>query len=220
MAATFILRCLLPPFATAVLTACIGIGLGLAASVARTVWGASGVTQRSGYASAMLLHAVWNLSATLDVLLRRSTSSAACRCSNRVPSPYCASLLKRREGDTIRRQLTAYADHGWFTYLGAMLASVPDRRRAKHWAHAWIGDRGERAMEAFAGSRASDLPLLRQRMTRAGSSAARRREPRAGERYWRPSQPIVRPFTAAAHTPTPGRWRRQVQRPRLPLLNG
>ena len=82
-----------------------------------------------------------------------------------------------------------------------MLASVPARRQAKQWAHAWIGERGERAMEAFQ-SQASDLALLRQRMTRQAA------EPDAVIREQELLEAIAAhraELLAAAHTPTLGR---------------
>lgn len=198
LGATFILRCLMAPFAHPLFTACIGIGLGLAASVARTVWGKIGYGLL-GYACAMLLHAVWNLSATLDAYFE---VYLIVQVPLFIGFLALLFLLKRREGETIRRQLTAYADHGWFTYPEvAMLASLPARRQAKQWAHAWIGERGERAMEAFQ-SQASDLALLRQRMTKQAAEAdavIRERELLEAIAAHRAE------LLAAAHTPTLGR---------------
>ncbi|HMT31442.1 MAG: PrsW family intramembrane metalloprotease [Actinomycetales bacterium] len=198
LGATFILRCLMAPFAHPLFTACIGIGLGLAASVARTVWGKLGYGLL-GYACAMLLHAVWNLSATLDAYFE---VYLLVQVPLFIGFLTLLFLLKRREGDTIRRQLTAYADHGWFTYPEvAMLSSVPTRRQARHWAHAWIGPRGEAAMEAFQ-REASDLALLRQRMTRRAAEAdavERERELLTSIAAHRAD------LLAAAHTPTLGR---------------
>lgn len=64
----FFLRCLMGPFAHPLFTACTGIGIGLAVTVARSALGrvAFGLV---GLACAMVLHGIWNLSAALGTYL-------------------------------------------------------------------------------------------------------------------------------------------------------
>ena len=81
--AVLILRGVLSPFAHPLFTSMTGIGCGLAA-VSRSA-PARVLYVLVGYALAVVLHALWNSSATLSAAARRSwgsTSSSWCRCSS------------------------------------------------------------------------------------------------------------------------------------------
>lgn len=65
----FFLRCLMGPFAHPLFTACTGIGIGLAATVARSA-AARIAYGTAGLVAAMGLHAIWNLSASVGAYLQ------------------------------------------------------------------------------------------------------------------------------------------------------
>ncbi len=156
----FILRCLVGPFAHPLFTACTGIGLGLAASVARSVPARIGFGL-GGYAVAMLLHGVWNLSASVGSYWK---VYAAFQVPIFVGFLVLVVVLRNREAGLIRRYLSQYADAGWLTHPEvAMLASLPARRQARAWARSIGGPTAVRSMRAFQDS-AADLALLRARM--------------------------------------------------------
>lgn len=166
----FFLRCLMGPFAHPLFTACTGIGIGLAVTLARSVAGrvAYGV---AGLAAAMALHAIWNLSAALGNYLQ---VYLAFQMPVFAVFLVLLVLLRQHEQGAVRRYLSQYADAGWFTRAEVeMLASMANRRSARAWARGHGGRTALRSMRAFQDS-ASDLALLRSRIVRgsAGPGAA------------------------------------------------
>ncbi len=166
----FFLRCLMGPFAHPLFTACTGIGIGLAATVARSA--AARIAYGTvGLVVAMALHAIWNLSASvgayLQVYLAFQMPIFAVFLVGLV-------LLRQREAGLVRRYLSQYADAGWFTRAEVeMLSSMGQRRSARAWARGLGGRAAVRSMRAFQDS-ASDLALLRARIVRGSA------EPGAG----------------------------------------
>lgn len=165
--AVFILRCVMAPFAHPLFTACTGIGLGLAASVARSVPARVGFAL-GGFGCAVLLHAIWNLSAAMGEF-------EAVYLAFQVPVflGFVALVvtMRIREAGLIRRFLSQYADAGWLTHHEVgMLASVPARRSARAWARANGGAAGAASMRAFQDA-ASDLALLRSRVVNGTAEA-------------------------------------------------
>ncbi len=163
----FILRCLVGPFAHPLFTACTGIGLGLAASVARTS-AARFAFAVLGYAVAILLHAIWNLSAVMGAYVKVYLLF-------QVPVflgfLVLVVLLRRRESRLIRLYLSQYADAGWLTHPEvAMLASLPARRQARSWAAANGGKAAASSMQALQDT-AADLALLRARIVNRSAEA-------------------------------------------------
>ncbi len=165
---TFVVRCLMGPFAHPLFTSCIGIGLGIAVSTRnpRVRVLAIGV----GWLAAILLHSLWNFSAIASQL-----GFLGAYATYQVPL-FIAFLgfimwLRRREGRLVGRYLSPYADAGWLTYPEVtMLSSLRARRVARGWAVAHGGSAGKRSMHAFQDS-ATDLALLRSRIVNGTAEA-------------------------------------------------
>jgi hypothetical protein len=74
--------------------------------------------------------------------------------------------LRTREGRLIARHLPAYAAAGWIPeYDVGMVATLPGRRRARHWADSYFGAEGARAMKRYQHT-ATELAFLRDRAGR------------------------------------------------------
>ncbi|MGV1008122.1 MAG: PrsW family intramembrane metalloprotease [Dermatophilaceae bacterium] len=165
--AVFVLRCVMAPFAHPLFTACTGIGLGLAVSVARTPAGRVCFAV-GGYCCAVLLHATWNLSASVG---QYQTMYLAFQVPVFFGFVALVLVMRRREAALVRRYLGQYAAAGWLTLPEVgMLASVPQRRTARRWARANGGPVGLASMRAFQGA-AGDLALLRARIVRGAAEA-------------------------------------------------
>jgi RsiW-degrading membrane proteinase PrsW (M82 family) len=166
LAATFVLRCIFGPFAHPLFTMATGVGFGIAVTTRkRALRYAAPVL---GWLVAVLLHGLWNLSAVAGL-----RGFVAAYVLLQVPI-FVAALgfslwSRRREGQLIGQHLAVYAETGWLTPAEVeMLASLPARRRARAAARARGGPRAARAMRAFQDS-ASELALLRERMSRAAA---------------------------------------------------
>jgi RsiW-degrading membrane proteinase PrsW (M82 family) len=161
LTATFIVRGLMGPFAHSLFTACIGVGIGVAVS-ARSQ-GVRIAAVLIGWATAMLLHGIWNFSA-----LAGQQGFFAGYLTFQAPLflGFLGFLvwLRRREGRLIGQHLSAYADAGWLTYAEVwMLSHLSARQDARAWARAHGGSAAKRSMVAFQDS-ASELALLRSRI--------------------------------------------------------
>lgn len=142
----FILRCLISPFAHPMFTVCFGLALGLVAH-RRTL--SRGWIPLLGLVMAVFLHALWNFAA-----VSAGDGFLVVYAVVQVPLfiGFVAMLFwaRRRERDMMRNYLTGYGLNGWFTPAEvAMVASAPERRKARAWARQNGGRYGERAMEAF-----------------------------------------------------------------------
>lgn len=162
-ATTFVMRGIISPFLHPMFTTMIGIGVGLAAvSHSRST---KVVAPVIGWCAAVLLHGLWNLSASsgdgAGLLLGLAGGFVA----------FVAFLTfvvwaRRREGRIIGEFLTPYAATGWLTSdeVG-MLSSMKARRQARSWAKHHRGNVGTASMRSFQDC-ASELALLRRRMHR------------------------------------------------------
>lgn len=160
--ATFILRGLIGPFAHPLFTMWIGIGIGMAAARSRGWW--RFVAPVIGLLVAITLHALWNLSAVAGID-GFWTSYLLLQVPVFVGAIAVVSWARWREGRMISNHLVTYGRHGWFTPPEVeMLASVSRRRDARRWAARAGGRRARRAMVAFQDD-ASELAMLRVRMT-------------------------------------------------------
>ena len=166
LAATFVLRCVFGPFAHPLFTMATGVGFGIAVTTRRR--SVRYLAPVAGWLVAVLLHAGWNLSAvaglrgfvTAYVLLQLPIFLAAVGF---------ALWARRREGRLIGQHLAVYAETGWLTPQEVqMLASMPARRRARRAAGQLGGPQAARAMRDFQES-ASELALLRERMSRGAA---------------------------------------------------
>jgi RsiW-degrading membrane proteinase PrsW (M82 family) len=165
---TFVLRCLLSPFAHPMFTILTGIGVGIAAT-SRT-WPPRLVAPVAGYLLAVLAHALWNLAAV-------SGGQGLVVVYLLVEVPVFLAFLvfvgwvRRNEGHLIGQFLRPYADAGWLSPAEVtMLASMPRRREARAWARANTGRAGLAAMRGFQDT-ASELALLRRRMSHSAADA-------------------------------------------------
>ena len=161
LTATFVIRCLLSPFAHPMFTVLIGVGVGVAAT--SRSWLPRLVAPVLGYVLAVLAHGLWNLAAV-------SGGDGFVAVYLLVEMPvffaYVAFVVwaRRREGQLIGQFLRPYADAGWLSPGEVvMLSSMPRRREARVWARTNGGARALAAMRAFQDV-ASELALLRRRM--------------------------------------------------------
>ncbi len=166
LTSVFILRCVMAPFAHPLFTACTGIGLGLAASVARTRTARIGFGL-GGYACAVLLHGIWNLSASAGTYMR---VYVLFQVPVFIGFIVLLVMLRRRETRLVRQHLSQYADAGWLTHPEVgMLASTAARRAARTWAKGQSPTAAQ-SMRSFQDA-ASDLALLRSRMAHGAAEA-------------------------------------------------
>lgn len=158
LAAVFVLRAVLSPFAHPLFTMATGLGIGLA--VSRRGWWWAPVV---GLAVAMSLHGLWNTTAMRPDFL---ADYVAWQVPLFAGAVLVALVARRREGRVIGRRLGLYAAAGWLTPAEvAMVASLPERRRAREWARSVGGRPAARAMADFQ-DLASELAFLRERMDR------------------------------------------------------
>ncbi len=169
LAATFVLRCIFGPFAHPLFTMATGVGFGVAVTTRRRAL--RYLAPLLGWLTAVVLHSLWNLSAVAG--LRGFISAyVVLQVPIFVAALGFALWARRREGHLIGEHLAVYAETGWLTPAEVgMLASMPARRRARAAARARAGAVGAHAMRAFQDS-ASELALLRERMTRAAAGPA------------------------------------------------
>jgi RsiW-degrading membrane proteinase PrsW (M82 family) len=163
LAAVFLMRGVIGPFAHPLFTICTGIGLGVAATTRSRVLRV--LAPLCGLVAAILLHATWNLSTVAGI-----NGFLAVYAFLQIPvfAGFLGIALwaRHREGRLIGRHLRPYAAAGWLSYPEVeMLSRMPERRRARRWARLTGGRRALAGMEAFQDA-ASDLALLRRRMAR------------------------------------------------------
>lgn len=157
---TFVLRGLMTPFLHPMFTAMTGIGVGIAAT-SRSM-PVKIIAPFIGWCVAVLLHGLWNLSASFDLigLLVGLVVGFVCFVAF-----LCLLVwMRRREGRVIGEHLRAYADTGWISHEEVtMLASMKQRRAARVWAKFNRGPVGLKSMRNFQDT-ASELAMLRFRM--------------------------------------------------------
>ncbi|MFT4258452.1 PrsW family intramembrane metalloprotease [Microbacterium sp.] len=155
---TFVVRAILSPFAHAMFTALTGLAIGLAA---RRQVGAGSVLGYAaiGWIGAVLLHALWNGSATfgdffLLYFLLQVPLFIGCILG--------VIALRREEARLTKARLGDYAAAGWFTPEEVnMLATGPGRKTGLAWAAQLRGDR--RALMREFIKDATTLAIVRQR---------------------------------------------------------
>ncbi|MBE7325158.1 PrsW family intramembrane metalloprotease [Nocardioides sp. Y6] len=160
---TFVIRCLVSPFAHPLFTAFFGIGVGIAVN-SRTPSGRFAALA-TGYALAVLTHAMWNgaalglggnfvvvyLTLMAPLFLAFVGFAVWLRRSER-------TMLTRSLTDAAHRGLLPATDIAWLVDLGA-------RRAARRFAKERGGDAGERAMEEYQQA-AVELGFLHHRYLR------------------------------------------------------
>lgn len=163
LTATFVVRCLISPFAHPLFTTFIGIGVGLA--VAARSGAARFFLPVGGYVLAVATHAVWNAStvfgfggfATVYLVLMAPAFLAVigiavwARSSER-------QMLTAALADAAARGLIPATDIGWVVDLGA-------RRRSRTFARFHGGPGAERAMRDYQQA-AIELGFLHYRLLR------------------------------------------------------
>jgi RsiW-degrading membrane proteinase PrsW (M82 family) len=165
---TFVLRCLISPFAHPFFTAFIGIGVGLAIASRRT-W-VRLAAPLAGFAVAALLHGLWNastLSGTGHFFLVYATLMfpaflgvvAFAVYRRRSERPLLASALQ----DAADRGLLPATDIPWLVDLRA-------RRHARRWARQQGGTQAERGMREYQAA-AIELGYLHHRYLRGTAPA-------------------------------------------------
>lgn len=156
---TFVLRGLVTPFLHPMFTSMTGIGVGMAA-VSRSM-PVKFVAPVLGWCAAVLLHGLWNLSASNG--LPGLITGLGVGFIAFVSFLCFVVWTRRREARVIGQHLVAYVDTGWLSgdEVG-MLASMKARRAARRWAKYHRGPQGVRSMRSFQDC-ASELALLRYR---------------------------------------------------------
>ena len=160
---TFVLRCIVSPFAHPLFTAATGIGIGLAVRSRNPL--VKIAAPLLGYCVAVLLHGAWNLSAASG-LAGFASAYVLLQVPVFIGFATLAIVARRREGRLVARHLAVYGSTGWLTQAEvAMLASLPARRDARNWAARTGGPEARRAMQDFQ-ELGSELAFLRERMAR------------------------------------------------------
>ncbi len=158
VATTFFLRAVLSPFAHVMFTSITGFAFGLAARRSLRTGAALGAAV-PGLIGAIVLHAVWNGSATFFNFFE---VYATLQVPLFVAFIVGILLLRREESRLTRDRLGEYAAAGWFTPQEVdMLATAPGRRSALAWARTLRGDRSA-TMKSFIRD-ATALAAARQR---------------------------------------------------------
>ncbi len=165
---TFIVRCLLSPFAHPLFTAFIGIGIGLA--VTSRVATVRFLAPIGGYALAVLAHSLWNastLGGTENFFLTYATMMFPAFLGLTAFALYRRhserGLMAAALNDAADRGLLPATDIPW-------LVDLPARRRARIHAKQVAGIPGERAMREYQGA-AIELGYLHHRYLRGTAPA-------------------------------------------------
>ncbi len=160
---TFVLRCLISPFAHPLFTVFTGIGVGLAISSRRT-W-VRLLAPLAGFAVAALLHGLWNastLSGTSHFFLVYGTLMLPAL----VGVAAFAIYRRRSERPLLSAALQDAADRGLLPATDILwLIDLRARRQARRWARQQGGAQAERGMRAYQ-STAIELGYLHHRYLR------------------------------------------------------
>lgn len=129
LSTTFVLRGMLSPFAHAMFTAVLGIAVGWAVGTGRQVH----VAAVFGWIGAVLLHALWNLSANLDFLMLY----VVVQVPMFVIATVFVTQLRSRELARLRLALEDYCAAGWLRADEVTLVVTGNGRRTlRRWAAA------------------------------------------------------------------------------------
>lgn len=163
LTATFVVRCLVSPFAHPLFTAFFGIGVGIAVN-SRTPGGRFAALS-TGYALAVLTHVLWN-SAALGLTGNFVLVYVTLMAPLFLAFVGFAVWLRRSERTMLSRALTDAAHRGLLPATDiAWLVDLSARRSARRFARAQGGDAGERAMEEYQQA-AVELGFLHHRYLR------------------------------------------------------
>ncbi len=190
VATTFFLRAVLSPFAHVMFSSLTGFAFGLAARRALGV-GAALRFGIPGLVAAIVLHALWNGSATFFNFFELY---ATLQVPLFVLFILGILVLRREEARLTRARLGEYAAAGWFTPQEVdMLATGSGRRSARAWARTLPGDR---------------TPVMKQFIVDATALAAARQRSLSGRDAQAPSEErrlLERTAAARAALLAPGR---------------
>ncbi|MFC4497567.1 PrsW family intramembrane metalloprotease [Streptomyces ovatisporus] len=161
-AMTFFIRIVLAPFAHPLFTALIGIGFGIIAAVPSMRRGLKLPLPMLGLLTAVLLHAIWNGSASLP-----DWTFLAVYALFMIPVfatlTWLAVWSRRQELHTVRDTLPAYVAAGWFGEAEPWgLSSMRARAMARSLARRTHGAAGARTVAEYQHF-ATSLALLRAR---------------------------------------------------------
>lgn len=139
---TFIVRCLMSPLLHSTFVACAGVSIGFAAR--RGAWWLTAIMWLPGLIAGMVLHAVWNGTATLTSAL---VATGAIHVFVSLGILFVLSALiaiswfvlglvfRHNESTHTRQSLGDYANAGWLTHSEVdMLGTWKGRRAGKRWA--------------------------------------------------------------------------------------
>lgn len=160
---TFVLRDLVSPFAHPLFTSMTGMALGYAALQRRTT--VRVVLSVSGLLAAMVLHGLWNLAASTNILVLLFLYVVV------LLPVLCGVVLvtfldRGRTVKLIARQLPPYGRYGLVAPEDVrMLSKLAYRRRARFWARSRGGATAWRAMRDYQLA-ATELALLEDRVER------------------------------------------------------
>jgi hypothetical protein len=206
--AVLVLRGILSPFAHPLFTSMTGIGCGLAAT--RRSAAARVVLVLAGYLLAVLLHGLWNGSATLG----SGDAFLGVYLYIMVPLFIAMVLLvvwqRRREQRTVRAQLPALAQAGWIAPSEVeLLGSLAGRSRWQRAVRQRSGKAAARAVTEYQ-SAVTELAFLRARMSRGtiGPQARQWHDERLGALVAARARATGQPeaLTAAWLRPPPSGW--------------
>jgi protease PrsW len=203
----FILRGLLSPFAHPLFTAATGVALGIAVTTrSRTV---RVVAPIGGYLGSVLLHALWNGSATL------AGGTGFLVVYGLIMMPLFAGAIvlvvwqRRREQRVVAAELPAFTQAGWIAPSEvALLASLAGRRGWRAAVRRQTGAEAARAVAAYQAT-VTELAFLRSRMVRgiAGPSADQWHDELVAALIAARANAVARPQALrAAHTRPPPGW--------------
>jgi RsiW-degrading membrane proteinase PrsW (M82 family) len=160
---TFILRCLISPFAHPFFTAFVGIGVGLAIASRRT-W-VRVLAPLAGFAAAAFLHGLWN-SSTLSGTGHFFIVYGLLMFPAFVGVVAFAVYRRRSERPLLAAALQDAADRGLLPATDIpWLIDLRARRHARRWARHHGGVQAERGMRAYQAS-AIELGYLHHRYLR------------------------------------------------------
>jgi RsiW-degrading membrane proteinase PrsW (M82 family) len=206
--AVLIVRGVFSPFAHPLFTSMIGIGAGLAAS--SRVPALRPVYVLVGYGLAVVLHALWNGSASVG----DGTSFLGVYLFIMVPLfLFMIGLVlwqRRREQRTVGAQLPGFAAAGWIAPSEvALLSSLAGRSRWRRAVRRRSGKAAERAVAEYQ-SAVTELAFLRARMARGtvGPHARQWHDERLAALVRARAKAMGRPeaLTAAWLRPPPSGW--------------
>ncbi|GAA1923295.1 PrsW family intramembrane metalloprotease [Nocardioides hwasunensis] len=160
---TFVIRCLISPFAHPFFTVFTGIGVGLA--IASRRWSVRVLAPLAGFAIAAFLHGLWN-SSTLSGTGHFFAVYATLMFPAFLAVVAFAVYRRRSERPLLTHALQDAADRGLLPATDIpWLVDLSARRQARQWARRQGGPEGERGMRTYQAA-AIELGFLHHRYLR------------------------------------------------------